>query len=389
MKTFSRFASLILFAAVLLHAHPNGTSKIAIRLVDPDSITVTVDANHDDLSNVLRFNVSFGVDTVFPKEVLIYQERLPVYLLSHLNLQADGLPLNNLKIIRWKPNGRGPEDDFTNDKAGFWMSNHVVTLGGVLPKPRKMLGVNVQLFAELGIQPISEISLYWRDSLLVRKWLGLDKTLRFNVAEDSLAAMLQRTREPADEKAARQENLVLRFISLGYTHILPAGMDHILFVLGLFFFSTFMRPLLWQITAFTIAHSITLGLAMAGVFTLPSKTVQLLIALSILVVGVENIFFRKVKASRWLIVFCFGLVHGMGFASALRGLGLPEGKFWSVLASFNVGVELGQLTVVTAAFLLTRWMWRKPWYFKRVVVPVSTLISLVALYWLVQQATGF
>lgn len=382
------FILLPLLLAGFAQAHPNGTSKIAIVLIDPDSITVSVNANHDDLVNAVHFNPSFGLDTIFRSEALLYQERISTYLLSHLNLQMDGAPLN-LKIHRWKPNGKGPEDDFTTDKQSFWATQNEISFGGKLPSPRKNLGINVQLFAELGIQPITEISLYWRDSLLVRKWLGLDKTLRFSITQDSLLAMLHRAEAPAAEKAARQENLVLRFIGLGYTHILPEGLDHILFVLGLFFFSTFMRPLLWQITAFTIAHSITLGLAMAGTFSLPSSIVEPLIALSIAVVGLENIFFRKVKASRWLIVFCFGLIHGMGFAAALRGLGLPAGKFWPVLASFNIGVELGQLTVVTAAFLLTRWMWNKPWYFKRVVIPVSTLISLVALYWVVQRTVGF
>ena len=390
---FRHFAAAMFLPMFLLiglaQAHPNGTSKIAIRLIDPDSITVTVNANHDDLTNVVHFNSTFGLDTIVRSEALIYQERLSGYLLSHLNLQVDGSPLGNLKIIRWKPDAKNPEDDLTTDKIAYWASPQIMTFGGKLSSPRKNLGINVQLFAELGIQPITEISLYWRDSLLVRKWLGLDRTLRFPITQDSLLAMMQRAGAPPEVKAARQENLVLRFITLGYTHILPEGLDHILFVLGLFFFSTFMRPLLWQITAFTIAHSITLGLALAGTFSLPSSVVEPLIALSIAVVGLENIVFRKVKASRWMIVFGFGLIHGMGFAAALRGLGLPPGKFWPVLASFNVGVELGQLTVVTGAFLLTRWMWRKPWYFKRVVVPLSAVISAVALYWVVRRTMGF
>ena len=401
-RIFRLFISLPLLLAGFAQAHPNGTSKIAIRLIDPDSITVTVDANHDDLVNAVHFNPSFGLDTVFRDEALLYQERISTYLLSHLNLQMDGTPLN-LKIHRWKPKGKGPEDDFTTDKQSFWTSQNEISFAGKLPSLRKNLGINIQLFAELGIQPITEISFYWRDSLLIRKWLGLDKTLRFSITQDSLLAMLQRAEAPPAEKAARQENLVRQFIGFGYTHILGHsrttllglpfihfdGLDHILFVLGLFFFSTLMRPLLWQITAFTLAHSITLGLSMVGIFSLSSRVVEPLIALSIVVVGFENIFFRKVKASRWLIVFGFGLIHGLGFARALHEFGVPQGKFWTVLASFNIGVELGQLTVVTAAFLLTRWMWHKPWYFKRVVIPVSALISVVALYWVVQRTIGF
>jgi len=319
---------------------------------------------------------------------VLFREQIAGYLTSHVNLEINDR-VQNLRALRWKVNGRDSNDGFLNDTPAYLKIPAGIMFGGKLPKDPKRMSVNILLFAEFGVIPISEVSLYWKDSLLVRQWLGLDRTLRINISSDSLAAMLKRAQEPPSAKVAHSENLAMRFIGLGFTHILPEGLDHILFVLGLFFFATRMRPLLWQITAFTIAHSITLGLAMAGTFSLPSHIVEPLIALSIAVVGIENIFFRKVKASRWLIVFCFGLIHGMGFASALRGLGLPKGNFWTVLASFNVGVELGQLTIVTTAFLITRWMWNKPWYFKRVVVPISSVISVVALYWVVQRVVGF
>jgi hypothetical protein len=214
----------------------------------------------------------------------------------------------------------------------------------------------------------------------------MDGVLKLPLARDSLEAMLAHARgKPA---ATAGGNLLARFVALGYKHILPSGLDHILFVLGLFFFSTRMRPLLWQVTAFTIAHSITLGLALLGVLSIPARVTDPLIALSIAVVGLENVFFRQVKASRWIIVFAFGLVHGMGFASALAGLGLPEGGFWPALIGFNAGVEMGQLCVIAAAFALTFGFRGKAWYFKGVVVPVSLLISAVGLYWAVTRAMG-
>jgi hypothetical protein len=106
------------------------------------------------------------------------------------------------------------------------------------------------------------------------------------------------------------------------------------------------------------------------------------------VVGLENVFFRKVRASRWLIVFVFGLVHGMGFAGVLQDFGLPEGGFWPALVGFNVGVELGQISVIALAFCLTVFWRNKPWYFKRVVVPVSLAISAAGLYWAIQRILG-
>jgi len=387
MNKFLRcFTPLLLLWMGVAQAHPTGTSKVAISILDSDSMTVTVDANHADIMNITKDFLQ--PDTISFAQAQLFQKRTADYLLSRVKVQVDGRP-EDLKVLRWKPNGKGPEDGFYHDDAAFGSMDNIITFEGALPPPHKKLDVTVQLFAEFGISPISEVSLYWHDTLLVRQWLGLDRTLHLYVSSDSLLALAQQVRQPATVRAAHQESLILRFIGLGYTHILPEGLDHILFVLGLFFFSTRMKPLLWQITAFTIAHSVTLGLAMAGVFSLPSSIVEPLIALSIAVIGLENIFFRKVKASRWMIVFAFGLIHGMGFASALRGLGLPAGKFWPVLASFNAGVELGQLTVVMAAFLLTRWMWYKPWYFKRVVVPVSSIITVIALYWFVQRVTGF
>jgi hypothetical protein len=140
-----------------------------------------------------------------------------------------------------------------------------------------------------------------------------------------------------------------------------------------------------QVTAFTLAHSLTLGLSLFNIISLPSNLVEPLIALSIAIVAIENIFFRKMRPSRFLIVFGFGLIHGLGFAGVLKDLGLPDGQFLKVLISFNVGVELGQLAVIAMAVALTAWMWKKPWYFKRVVVPVSVLIAGLGLFWFVQR----
>jgi hypothetical protein len=385
LKYFSlSFIGCILISISAVQAHFTGTSQVDIHLIDPDSIVVIVDISSDELLSVTQDQ--FHVPKTAQEDQL-YRERIAGYLKSHIKVDVDNHEPENYQIIRWKPDGKNADDGFLGDSLAYW-KHRIVTFAGTLPSTRKKLDVSIQLFAESGIQAVSEVSLYWHDTLLTQQWLALDHNLRMPISQDSLAAATERIRHPAPGGSSKQKNLILRFIGLGYTHILPEGLDHILFVLGLFFFATRMRPLLWQITAFTIAHSVTLGLAMSGVFSLPSQIVEPLIALSIAVVAIENIFFRKVKASRWMIVFGFGLIHGMGFASALRDLGLPAGKFWPVLASFNVGVELGQLTVVTAAFLLTRWMWHKPWYFKRVVVPVSSVITVIALYWVAQRTIG-
>ena len=176
------------------------------------------------------------------------------------------------------------------------------------------------------------------------------------------------------------------YLKLGYNHILPMGLDHILFVLSLFMLSPKLKPLLWQATAFTIAHSITLGLAMYHIISPPANIVEPVIALSILYVSLENIFSPRLKVSRIGIVFLFGLVHGMGFAGALGKLGLPQNSYLLSLVMFNLGVELGQLTIILSAyFLLGKWFGNKPYYRKRIVIPVSAVIAMVSAIWTVQR----
>lgn len=176
------------------------------------------------------------------------------------------------------------------------------------------------------------------------------------------------------------------YLKLGFTHILPLGLDHILFVLCIFLLNPKLKSVIWQATAFTIAHSITLGLVMYGVINAPAHIVEPVIALSIFFVAVENILTDKLKPSRIAIIFIFGLIHGMGFAGVLTDLGLPQDEFVNGLITFNVGVELGQITVILIAWLLVgMWFSKKSWYKTRVVIPISAVIALIALYWTIER----
>jgi hydrogenase/urease accessory protein HupE len=173
------------------------------------------------------------------------------------------------------------------------------------------------------------------------------------------------------------------YVRLGYTHILPKGLDHILFVIGLFLLSARARPVLAQVTTFTIAHSVTLGLSLYGLVSLPSRIVEPLIALSIAYVAIENLRTRTLTAARIALVFLFGLLHGMGFAGVLTSLELPRQDFAVALFGFNVGVELGQVSVIAGVALLIGWWRGRAWYYSRVVVPASVAIAVVGAYWTV------
>ena len=182
------------------------------------------------------------------------------------------------------------------------------------------------------------------------------------------------------------ENVIWFYLKLGFEHILPLGVDHILFVVCLCLLNNKFKTVLWQATAFTVAHSITLALSMQNIIVLPAEIVEPIIALSIFFVAVENLLLDKLKPWRIILVFLFGLIHGIGFASVLSEIGLPRDKFLTSILSFNLGVELGQIAVIAIVFaLIILPFGRKPWYKKRVVYPVSILIALIAAYWTVER----
>ena len=171
------------------------------------------------------------------------------------------------------------------------------------------------------------------------------------------------------------------YIRVGFDHIVPLGLDHILFVLGLFFLSLRMGSLLWQISAFTLAHTVTLALGALDIVRLRGDIVEPLIAASIVYVGIENVLARGLMPWRPVVVFMFGLLHGLGFASVLSDFGLGAEHFVPKLIGFNVGVEIGQLAVILAAWIALGAIFsRYAWYFARIAAPVSIGISVIALF---------
>ncbi len=196
------------------------------------------------------------------------------------------------------------------------------------------------------------------------------------------------------EGAARGEVLVAipfwlvttaQFGALGFEHILPLGLDHILFVLGLFLLAQRWRPLVAQVTAFTAAHSVTLALAAFDLVSVPAIIVEPLIAATIALVALDNLRSPALQPWRIAAVFGFGLLHGLGFASALERLGLPQGDEALALISFNLGIEAGQVAVLAVAFLTVGWARDKPWFRQRVVVPASLAIAGIAAWWLIER----
>lgn len=182
-------------------------------------------------------------------------------------------------------------------------------------------------------------------------------------------------------------NSFIKYLFLGIEHIIPKGLDHILFIIGLFLFSNLIRPLLLQVSMFTIAHTITLVIASLSLINVNASIVEPLIALSIVYIGVENIFKKYSNTKiRYYVIFLFGLLHGLGFALVLKDVGLDYSNLLINLVSFNIGVEIAQIFILFLLYLTIGLFFSKKKYYKIIFqIPLSLFISLIAIYWFVER----
>lgn len=180
--------------------------------------------------------------------------------------------------------------------------------------------------------------------------------------------------------------MFLDYLKIGFQHVIPQGYDHILFILSLFFFNSKLKTAIIQCSLFTLAHSLTLALVALGYLKFNTNIIESVIALSIFFVAIENTTSTELKWWRLALVFAFGLVHGMGFATALNEVGLPKQEFVTALIGFNFGVETAQVVIIVLCYLLiAKWFSQKNWYQKKLVIPLSLCISCIALFWSIER----
>jgi hydrogenase/urease accessory protein HupE len=340
-----------------LYAHEIGTSRVAVTFSDEGYV---VDFSVDAGSLLARLEAQSGLPRsrgLSPAEYPVRIHALREAFVPHVVVRFDGqrvpVVFDAVEVV----GNVSPTPDLQPPTLG-------IRLHGAVPAGARTFTLKYDLTSASYALTIKSASGRQRT-----EWLEGDR--------ESQAEVLA----PLDAPWSRVR-MASQYFQLGYSHILPNGLDHILFVLGVFLFGRRLRPILCQVSAFTIAHSITLGLALYGVVSLPPSIVEPLIAASIVYVGVENIFTSDLKPWRVALVFGFGLLHGMGFAGALRELALPRSAFLTGLLMFNAGVEAGQLTVIAAAFLLVGYWTSNPVRYRRViVVPGSALIAVTGLYW--------
>jgi hydrogenase/urease accessory protein HupE len=190
---------------------------------------------------------------------------------------------------------------------------------------------------------------------------------------------------PVPEQPGGISSTFFSYLRQGFVHVVPLGVDHILFVIGLFLLSRKWKPLLYQVSVFTIAHTLTLALATLGLVSLPSDVVEPIIAASIAFVALENIFVAKYRPYRLAVVFVFGLIHGLGFAGALSEFNLDPGSLFAGLLGFNLGVEFGQLAVIGSVLIITLGIKDPATYRKIIVIPGSVLIAVIGAYWTIER----
>ena len=178
------------------------------------------------------------------------------------------------------------------------------------------------------------------------------------------------------------------YTQLGFKHIIPKGFDHILFIFALFLLSPKLKPLILQVSIFTLAHTISLFLGVLNLIKIPVLIVEPIIALSISFIAIENLFTENIKRARLYVVFIFGLLHGLGFAGVLNEIGISTNLFFSSLISFNVGVELGQISVIIFSYIVVALLFqKKSWYRSRITKPLSLIVAFIGFYWFIQRLT--
>jgi len=318
---------------------------------DLDALALGVDSSADSAA------LAAQIAGLSPPEREALEQGLVDLLKRRLRVRFDGTPAPF--EVGLPDRGRAPSPGVAPSALGL-----LARIEGTVPAGAQA----VEFFASRGFPPVKLV--------VTKEAAGASVT---EVLEQGGTSRPVPLTAPAPEPSRWE--VARRFLSLGFAHIVPQGLDHVLFVLGLVLLSPRLMPLLAQISAFTTAHTVTLALSTYGLVRLPSRVVEPLIALSIVYVAVENVVRKHLRPSRIALVFAFGLLHGLGFAGALAQMGLPAGERVTALLAFNGGVELGQLAVIVIAqaFLAAAVTLGVPR--ARMVRPLSLLIAAVGLYW--------
>ena len=349
------YAHPLSFTETTLTLHLDGTFQVDM-VCDLDALALGLPQDTDDAHLVETLG------TLSPEEFADLTQRLQQLFLRRVRVRFDGDPTSFDVSF----------PDYLTPRATDSVIPTVLGLTARLVGTVPAGATQVEFFAS---RSFSDVHLTMSD---VSRRVRVRSVLERGARSDPF--VLAGTVEPQTRR-----EISWQYLRLGFTHIVPNGADHVLFVLGLFLLSVRLRPLVWQVTAFTLAHAVTLTLGSFAVVTVSPQIVEPLIALSIVWIAVENILTERLSRWRTSVVFLFGLLHGLGFASVLSELGLPDQERVLALATFNAGIEVGQLTVIAVALAMLGWFRERAWFRPRIVVPLSAIIGLAGLVWTVER----
>ena len=373
MRRWLVFAFFILCVSPLAGAHTMMMTQVLVSFGQPDAVDVKIDV---DLTLLLGSPERYyEVATESPERQKKDLERIVPRVVDNLQLFVGQQRLQ--PVFRSFSAAKAQKADYLDASMSKLSTLSFVA---ALPAGTGPLKLVVPIGAEVDY-PVAYTVQIPSAHLSVTRWVeeGMHESDPFVWAGKVPGAP---TFNPEALPWPRQLALYLR---LGFRHIVPEGADHILFVLGLFFLGITWRKLLSQTTVFTVAHATTLFLSTYGIFSLPSRYVEPAIALSIAFIAIENVIKPQLGPGRLAIVFGFGLVHGLGFASSLSDIPFPKTDFIVALLGFNFGVDLGQLFVIALAFVAVGWFRNRPWFRRGIAIPCSLAIAAVGLFWGIQR----
>ena len=347
-------AFLVFLCGASAGAHTGGTTGFATVTVDGQSVRYSLSLTHEAVEGART--------SLLPADHVRHSadyDALADRIARHISISADGNPCEPLPSIVQPP--------------ALERSSVVIVIHYACAAPVRVLLLRDDLFVALG-----------RDHHTIAKveWAGGYQQIMFD--PDRREARISLINEPSSAGVTPSAvHNALRFVQLGIEHIL-AGFDHILFLFALMLRGGSIGSLFAIVTAFTFAHSATLGLAVLDVVRPPARLVEPLIALSIAYVALENIVAKHAPSRRWLASLLFGFVHGFGFAGALLELGLPDTMLVSSLLFFNLGVEAGQAMIVALLFPALLWLSRFPGK-RRITTAISAVVLTAAIALLAER----
>ncbi len=369
------FSITALLFSSFLFAHVNNTTKAELSIITNETFSIVIQA---DLLHILTDRISKNADKLDDKQLITLIENIPMSeLLKLLSETTKHLKDNTFVQLN---NQSLPFSQFVGPTL-----NEVKKL---ISLPAGDQGYPVMYTGNGQLSNTSGKITVQLPKLIGDSFLTITKPSHLFITQGEQSTEIELSDKKVEISIMNEKiSTAFTYLYQGFVHIIPKGLDHILFVLALFLLTAKFSTLLWQVSAFTLAHTITLALGIFGLVNISASIVEPLIALSIAYVAIENIYAKKLKKWRIVIIFIFGLLHGLGFASVLLDLGLAPSQYVVSLIAFNIGVEIAQITVLLLALVCLYRFQKKSWYRQRIIQPLSMVIACIGLFWFIERVT--